>query len=121
MPRPLSHEPAVAAGIAGPAAVVAAAMLFVHLAAGALLAAVAVTASPGPGTAGGAWDALVWALTLLASAAAAGVLLGAAYAAVAVGVTAPGAETSWLSARVASLVAAAIAAGGVARRRGAPR
>ena len=103
-------------------------MVFVYTAAGALLGAVAVTVSPGPGTAGGVWDALVWALSValavlavrpilrrvirrVAVGAGGGVLLAAAYGAVTVYFGIPGAPDARLGAQLVAMVAAGVLVG----------
>ena len=129
MAKHLLHaEPPVATGLLAPAVVVGAAMLFAHLVAGAMLSAIAVTFSPGPGTAGGAYDVAVWLLAVAVAAVAArpilrrvgrpvavgalgGVLVAAAYSAIATGFTEPGAVTGYLPARAGSLALAGLAAG----------
>lgn len=129
MAKHLLHaEPPVATGLLAPAVVVGAAMLFAHLVAGAMLGAVAVTFSPGPDTAGGAYDVAVWLLAVVVAAAAArpilrrvsrpvavgalgGILVAAGYGAIAAGFTAPGAVTGWLPARAGSLAVAGLAVG----------
>lgn len=129
MAKHLLHaEPPVATGLLAPAVVVGAAMLFAHLVAGAMLSAIAVTFSPGPGTAGGAYDVAVWLLAVAVAAVAArpilrrvgrpvavgalgGVLVAAAYSAIATGFTEPGAVTGYLPARAGSLALAGLAVG----------
>ncbi len=124
----LQSEPPVATGLLAPAVVVGAAMLFAHLVAGAMLSAVAVTFSPGPGTAGGLYDAAVWLLAVALAAVAArpilrrvarpvavgalgGVLVATAYTVIATGFTAPGAVTGYLPARAGSLALAGLVMG----------
>ncbi len=118
----------MARGVVGPAVLAGLVMVFVYTAAGALLGAVAVTVSPGPDTAGGVWDALVWALAVALAALAArpilrrvarrvavgtggGILLAVAYGAVTVYFGVPGAPDALLGAQLVAMVAAGVLVG----------
>ena len=135
--RPLVPEPPVARGVLGPALLAGLVMVFVYTAAGAMLGAVAVTLSPGPDTAGGMWDALVWALAVLIAVAAATPVLRRVVRPVAVGagggllLAAVYVGVSWVfddlwglgqlpGARAVVMVAAGVLVGAVIARRSGP-
>lgn len=124
----LPAEPPQAEGVLAPALLTGAVLFFVHLVAGAMLSAVAVTFSPGPQTAGGIWDVLVWGAAVATAVAAvrpvlrrtrrplavgllAGLVCAAGYAGLALGVVGADATVPWLAARLASLVLAGLLAG----------
>lgn len=130
MPSPptLEPEPPVSAALAGPALLAGVVMVCVYAAAGAMLGAVAVTLSPGPETAGGAWDFGVWLISVGLAAASvrpvlrrtarrsavgalAGLVLALSYGGLAVLLDATGARDPMLAVELLVMVAAGALAG----------
>lgn len=125
-----ADEPPLARGVVAPAALAGFALLLVHTIIAATVGAISATATPGPETAGGAWDVAVWVVALAAGGAAArpvvrrstrpwlvglaaGVVAAALYAVIAV--AASEGATPALPGRVASLVGAGALVGALTR------
>lgn len=129
----VSDEPVRATSVTGPALLAAVVLLLTHAAASALLTVLASTFTPGAGAPGGAWRAGLWlsaaalaAASLrpilrrvsrpLAVGAVAGAISALAYAALAIGLAAPGESTPMLWGRVASIAIAGMIAGALTSR-----